>query len=230
MAVRKSPRLLQPGFPSARPLQHSGKRLPAPCLAPLVHQHSPSHCPEAAPEKKAPSCWNGIPMTLPFRKDSLFEESSLFTSATSTRRILAIWLPHLATDRILRQRHGTSWRQAGGKSADGIPPLVLSHREDNTQRISAMNEAAEALGLRKGLGIADARAMHPALEILDADPVADWRMLGHLADWCDHFTPLVALDGADGLMLDISGCAHLFGGEDSLLREVLRRLGIQGFD
>ena len=93
-----------------------------------------------------------------------------------------------------------------------------------------MNEAAEALGLRKGLGIADARAMHPALEILDADPVADWRMLGHLADWCDHFTPLVALDGADGLMLDISGCAHLFGGEDSLLREVLRRLGIQGFD
>jgi len=168
-------------------------------------------------------------MTLPFRKDSPFQ-GSLFTSAPSTRRILAIWLPHLATDRILRQRHGTSWRQTGGKPADGIPPLVLSHHESNTQRIAAMNEAAEALGLRKGLGIADARAMHPALEILEADPVADGRMLCRLADWCDHFTPLVALDGADGLMLDISGCAHLFGGEDSLLREVMRRLGMQGFD
>jgi len=107
---------------------------------------------------------------------------------------------------------------------------VLSHREDNTQRIAAMNEAAEALGLRVGLGIADARAMHPDLEVLEADPVGDERLLTRLADWCDHFTPLVAIDGYDGLLLDISGCAHLFGGEDALLQEVVRRLAAQGFD
>ncbi len=80
------------------------------------------------------------------------------------------------------------------------------------------------------MGIADARAMHPAIEIVEADPGADRRLLESLADWCDRFTPLVALDGADGLFLDISGCAHLFGGEDAMLSEILRRLRHQGFD
>jgi protein ImuB len=80
------------------------------------------------------------------------------------------------------------------------------------------------------MGIADARAMFPGLEIIEADPGADRRLLESLADWCDRFTPLVALDGADGLFLDISGCAHLFGGEDAMLAEIVRRLVQQGFD
>lgn len=101
---------------------------------------------------------------------------------------------------------------------------------ENAQRIAAMNQSAKALGLRQNMGIADARAMHPSLEILDADPLADAHMLARIADWCDHFTPLVALDGTDGLMLDISGCAHLFGGEDAMLEEIKRRLSMQGFD
>ena len=128
----------------------------------------------------------------------------------------------------MRQRHGTGWRQAGRQAE--VPPLVLSHRENNTQRIAALNETAEALGLRPGMGIADARAMHPSIEVLEADPEADHRLLCRLADWCDHFTPLVALDGSDGLMLDISGCAHLFSGENALLRVLLRHLTRQGFD
>lgn len=79
------------------------------------------------------------------------------------------------------------------------------------------------------MGIADARAMHPGIEVLEADPAAERRLLECLADWCDRYTPLVALEGRDGLFLDISGCAHLFGGEKSLLDDVLSRFFHQGF-
>jgi protein ImuB len=79
------------------------------------------------------------------------------------------------------------------------------------------------------MGVADARAMHPALEVVEADPAAERRLLEGLADWCDRYTPLVALDGEDGLVLDVTGCAHLFGGERRMLDDLLKRLGEQGF-
>lgn len=71
--------------------------------------------------------------------------------------------------------------------------------------------------------------MHPAIEVVEADPDADRRLLDGLADWCDRYTPLVAVDGTDGLFLDITGCAHLFGGERALLDDLLKRLREQGF-
>ena len=92
----------------------------------------------------------------------------------------------------------------------------------------ALDEAAERLGLKCGLGLAEARARHPELETVEADAVADARFLESLADWCDRYTPLVALDGPDGLTLDITGCAHLFGGEKLLLDDLLSRLFDQG--
>ncbi|WP_280821172.1 DNA polymerase Y family protein [Pseudaminobacter soli (ex Li et al. 2025)] len=110
------------------------------------------------------------------------------------------------------------------------PPLVISHRDKNAQRIAALDEQAERLRLKPGMGIADARAMHPGIEAVEADSAADRRLLEGLADWCDRYTPLVALDGADGLFLDITGCAHLFGGEKALLDDLLARFFHQGFD
>ena len=70
--------------------------------------------------------------------------------------------------------------------------------------------------------------MHPHVEIVEADPRADARLLAGLADWCDRYTPLVAFDGEDGLFLDITGCAHLFGGEQAMLDDIVRRLFEQG--
>ncbi|WP_292219459.1 DNA polymerase Y family protein, partial [Mesorhizobium sp.] len=100
----------------------------------------------------------------------------------------------------------------------------------NAQRIAALDERAEALRLKRGMGIADARAMHPAIDIVEADPEADRRLLEGLADWCDRYTPLVAIDGADGLFLDVTGCTHLFGGERAMQDEILVRFLEQGFD
>ncbi|TJW09205.1 MAG: DNA polymerase Y family protein [Mesorhizobium sp.] len=107
---------------------------------------------------------------------------------------------------------------------------MISHRQGNAQRIAALDERAEALHLKRGMGIADARAMHPSIDIVEADPEADRRLLEGLADWCDRYTPLVALDGIDGLFLDVTGCTHLFGGERSMLDDILSRFFQQGFD
>ena len=64
---------------------------------------------------------------------------------------------------------------------------------------------------------ASVSAIQPDLVVEAADPYADEELLTAIADWCDRYTPLVALDPPDGLLLDISGCAHLFDGEAGLL-------------
>ena len=92
-----------------------------------------------------------------------------------------------------------------------------------------MDEQAAGLRLKRGMGIADARAMYPSIEIIEADPDADRRLIEALADWCDRYTPLVALDESNGLFLDITGCAHLFGGEEVMLGDIVERFLQQGF-
>lgn len=107
--------------------------------------------------------------------------------------------------------------------------MIFSRHESNSQRVAALDSQATALGLRNGIGVAEARAMYPAIEVVEADPDGDRLLLEALADWCDRFTPLVAIDGDDGLFLDITGCTHLFGGESSMLEEMLLRFRAQGF-
>jgi len=87
---------------------------------------------------------------------------------------------------------------------------------------------AARLGLSVGLSLADARARHPGLVAVEADPHEEARLLERVCDWCSRFTPLAALDRTDGLMLDISGVAHLFGGETALAEEAIGRLAAQG--
>lgn len=91
--------------------------------------------------------------------------------------------------------------------------------QNNARRLVGVDANAERLGLAPGLTLADARARHPALVTVEADPAAQALALERLADASSRYTPLVALDGADGLMLDVSGVAHLFGGEDGLIEE-----------
>ena len=142
----------------------------------------------------------------------------LFRSAHSTRRYLSLWLQRLSTDRI--ERHLSEQADA---------PRVAVASIKGAQRITALNDAAEALGLKVGLGLADARARYPSLPVVEADFEADRRLLEAIADWCDRYTPLVGLDAPDGLFLDITGCAHLFGGEAAMARDLVMRLSHQGF-
>jgi protein ImuB len=108
-------------------------------------------------------------------------------------------------------------------------PSIVVARQNNMLRISALNDAAVHVGLAVDLPLANARAICPDVQVYDADEVADADTLNAIADWCDRFTPLVALDPPHGLYLDITGCAHLFGGEAAMMNLVCGVLTAQGF-
>jgi len=136
----------------------------------------------------------------------------------SRHRFLSLWLMRLATDRIARQR-----------SAPDPRPLVVTGRRGNIERLTAVDAAAAALGLRPGLALAEARARYPDLAVVAEDAADDRRLLDGIADWCQRYTPLLAVDPPDGLLLDIAGCAHLYGSEERLLADLLSRMGGFGF-
>ncbi len=119
--------------------------------------------------------------------------------------------------------------RARGLAKPPDAPLATIARINGAQKLAALDARGQALGLKPGMTLPDARAMHPTLICADADLEAEARTLAHIADWCRRFTPLAALDAPDGVMLDVSGAAHLFGGEASLLAEIEARLQSQGF-
>jgi protein ImuB len=71
--------------------------------------------------------------------------------------------------------------------------------------------------------------MHPDLDVEPEDAAADALLLDRLAEACQRYTPLIAVDPPDGLLLDITGCAHLFGGEEALVADLADRLARLGF-
>jgi len=140
----------------------------------------------------------------------------------SLRRYLALWCPFLPAERLER-----AMRRRGEGPAEG--PLVLTEAVRGAQRLAAVGREALRLGLAPGLTLADARARVPNLLVLDHDPSADSALLARMAEDAQRWTPLVALDPPHGLMLDVTGCAHLFGGEAAMRERVLQRLRRGGF-
>ena len=109
-------------------------------------------------------------------------------------------------------------------------------KEQGGLRVAAVNPAAQAAGLGPGLPLSDARALQPDLKVTPAEPAKDIRALAALADWCGRYTPWTAPEaGGDagesggGVWLDISGCAHLFGGEADLLEDLIGRMHGLGY-
>jgi protein ImuB len=160
------------------------------------------------------------------------------------KRIVSLWLPKLSTERLARPDQSPSPRDWQARAA----ATVVWHQ--GGPRLAAANAHARAAGLRPAMRLADARTLVPDLLTAAADPVADRRLLEAVAGWCDRYTPWVALDplgaalaagedgaeacaaggfgGDAGLLLDITGCAHLFGageaGERALLADLVERL------
>jgi protein ImuB len=124
----------------------------------------------------------------------------------------------LPTDRLQRRP---------GKRSD--TPLVVSVKVENALRVYACDLRASRLGLRLGQPLANARAMVPKIEVAEADEAADAKLLEQIADWCDRFTPFVSVDPPHGLLLDLTGVTHLFGGERQMLDTVMSAIRKQGF-
>ncbi len=139
-------------------------------------------------------------------------------------RIVSVWLPRWPIFRALAAQA----KNSSNKQVDPDCPFVLVVVATGGPRIAALNEAAEVLGLATGDLLADARAKAEFLQARDADPVADDAALRRLALWATRYTPTASPwseeNGADGFFLDITGAAHLFGGEEKLLAGLAARL------
>ena len=127
------------------------------------------------------------------------------------KRHLSLWFPRLAAERLLRLDRGLP---AG--------PFVVVEDQRGAQVIASMNAEAQAAGLTLGQPLRDGRAMCPGLTSRPANPVAEAAFLTTLRRWAGRFSPWVSEEAPDGLILDITGCAHLFGGEDELAAEIDR--------
>lgn len=136
-----------------------------------------------------------------------------------TRRFVFLSLPFLPTDRLIRK--------TGSLQAD--QPLALAATVDNARRLTALNASAYGLGVRRGMMVTDARALEPGLNVLPHEQDQDCALLEALGHWALRFTPMVMRHGAEGLMLDVSGCAHLFGGEGAMLSIIRNRFADLGF-
>ncbi|WP_286712467.1 DUF6504 family protein [Sphingomonas sp. 67-41] len=116
------------------------------------------------------------------------------------------------------------------RSGEELKPLVTSLRNGSRIEIAAACPAAQALGLRPGMAVTQARAQVPGLDIRPADPEGDLASLGSLAILAARrWSPVVAVSGTEGLMLDLSGTAHLFGGEEGMARRIVTLLARAGF-
>jgi protein ImuB len=135
------------------------------------------------------------------------------------KRFMAIWFRHLTTDWLTLRRPELK-----------DVPFVFVAPEGNRIIITAANPAAEVQGVYRGMAAADAKAITTNLQILDHLPGKEAKLLRLLGLWCIRYTPIVAVDLPDGLILDISGCAHLWGGERGYLKEIVNKLRSSGYD
>lgn len=140
-------------------------------------------------------------------------------------RIVSVFLPRWPIQRFLaaQARHPSPQTHV-----DPERPFVLSADVSGTPRIAALNDAAEAEGFTRGDILADARARTESLQVQPVDPTRDDAALRQLALWATRYTPAVSCwseeNGADGFFLEVSGAAHLFGGEDAMLADLRQRL------
>lgn len=137
--------------------------------------------------------------------------------AGTPRRIVSIWFPRLSSDRALRAR-----------PVEGA--FALSLRQGNAETIHCLNAAAERAGLHRGMRMADARSFCPGLLSAPARPELDARFLSGLRRWAERYCPWVGLEGPGGLVLDVTGASHLWGGEAAMLADMQARLARAGLE
>jgi len=134
------------------------------------------------------------------------------------RRVMYLWLPRWPIDR-LRLSH----RKNSGAPAEETPFATVVDAAGR-RLLAAVNSAAAAAGLAPGMPLADALSFLPGLATVAAEPAEDAAALRRLAEWCGRYSPWTAPDGTDGVRIEITGSAHLWGGERALAADLRGRL------
>ncbi len=127
------------------------------------------------------------------------------------RRVVSLWFPSMSSERLLRKRYREG-------------PFAVIAQIGNADRLLCLNPLAEQRGLRRGMGLADARSFCPDLQTDEHNPRADLAFQNGLVRWAKRYCPWVGKDGSDGLLLDVTGSAHLSGGEAAMLQDMRMRL------
>ena len=145
------------------------------------------------------------------------------------RRVMYLYLPRWPIDRLRRLGEKRAATKPGRSAAPAdAAPFATIIAAGGRRLLAALNPAAEAAGLAPGMPLADALSFLPGLATVPADPAADAASLTRLAEWCGRYSPWTAPDGADGIKIEITGCAHLWDGEAALAADLARQLARQG--
>ncbi len=134
------------------------------------------------------------------------------------KRYLSLWFKQLLTDQLT----------ISNPSLNEVP-LVISVKERGRQSVKSCNNFALKQGIKIGMTIADVKALLPDVVLEDDVTGTEFLLLKELGEWCVRFSPIVAIDEPDGLMLDITGCCHLWQGEVPYLQELLTRIRKKGY-
>lgn len=134
------------------------------------------------------------------------------------KRFMSIWFRHLKPDWYIRRN-----------PACLDIAFVLAVPDHGRLVVTSLNIVAEAKGVFIGMAVADARALIPALKVFDDQPGLNLKLLKGLAEWFIRYSPVVAIDSPDGLILDITGCTHLWGSEKGYVFDISKRLKVFGY-
>ncbi len=135
------------------------------------------------------------------------------------KRFVTIWFRQLKADWLIRRQPGLLH-----------VPFVLSIPDHGRMIVTATNVLAQKEGINIGMPVADARAIVPGLKVMDDKNGWSAKLLNSLAKFCIRYTPCVAIDEPDGLILDVTGCAHLWGGDLIYITTIIDRFKNFGYD
>ena len=134
------------------------------------------------------------------------------------KRYLFLWFPYLVADHMANKQQSLKEE-----------PFALVAKEHNKQVIVTMSYAAKKSGLYAGMSLADSRILVPDLQAFPYTAQRQQELLKSMGEWLIRYTPHVALDSPDGIVLEVSGCTHLWESETLYLQEIKDRLKRAGY-
>lgn len=137
-----------------------------------------------------------------------------------SKRYVSIWFCHLLAD----------WQAIRHPELKDIP-FVLVVTDHGRMVVTSVSPQAQRQGIETGMRAADAKAICQGLKVINEKQGRALKLLNALGEWCIRYTPTVAVDefSSDGLILEVSGCPHLWGGEREYLQDIKTHLKAKGF-
>ena len=150
--------------------------------------------------------------------------------------MVSVWFPTFPTDRVIKQLNKKTNFWDNFERWEN-KPIIMGKYSRGIQKITAVNQVAERIGIRPGMLVSSAKNMTHDIGLFQSDFKGDLKALNLLVRWCSRYSPCVAIDDSSpdpikgyALWLDISGASHLLGGERELVLDLSKRLRRFGFE